>query len=202
MTGPVQFRVLEKTGSEAITYTGRELRPHWGLERTGVYGSLITCFIGPCQVPTMHLVDMEDRLANDTIGAASMLHFIGEFFGSSLEAGVLYQRLFIVWAERLLREAGLRIERSGDDLFVFDGAVGTGKAKLSVSIATVSPVSVLIHWGLNVDATGAPVKATGLDRLGWEKREVLGFAKKLLTHYIEELEEIRLAQCKVRPVSD
>lgn len=191
MTGPVSFRVLE----ENIVYTGRELRPHWGLEQTKVYGSLLTAFIGPCRVPTEHLVDMEDRLANDHIGAASMLHVIGEFFGTSLESGVLYQRLFMAWAERLLREAGLSVVRSGDDLFV-------GEGKLSVSIATVSPVSVLVHWGINIDPTGAPVKAAGLGALKWENTQVLAFAKKLLTHYIGELEEIRIAQCKVRPVSN
>jgi hypothetical protein len=195
MMGPVQFRILEATGSKPLTYTGLELRPHWGLEQTKVYGSLLTAFIGPCEVPTGHLVDMEDRLASDMIRSASMLHVIGEFFGTTLEAGVLYQRLLMVWAERLLKEAGLPVVRSGDDLFVAD-------QKLSVSIATVSPVSVLVHWGLNIDATGAPVKATGLNRLSWANSEVLAFAKKLLTHYIGELEEIRIAQCKVRPVSD
>lgn len=196
MTGPVQFRILEETATRPLTYTGRELRPHFGLERTGVYGSLITAFIGPCEVPTAHLVDMEDRLAGDMIRAKSQLHLIGEFFGTSLESGVLYQRLFMVWAERLLREAGLSIVRSGDDLFV-------GDQKLSVSIATVSPVSVLVHWGINIDPTGAPVKAGGLEKLlGWGNTEVLAFAKRLLTHYVGELEEIRLAQCKVRPVSD
>lgn len=195
MTGPVQFCVLEETAIRPLTYTGRELRPHWGLEQTKVYGSLVTAFIGPCEVPTEHLVDMEDRLAVDMIRAGSMLHFIGELFGSSLESGVLYQRLFMVWAERLLKEAGLHATRSGDDLFV-------GDRKLSVSIATVSPVSVLVHWALNIDPTGAPVKAIGLNELGWKNPEVLAFAKKLLTHYIGELEEIRLAQCKVRPVSN
>ena len=194
MTGPVQFRILEKTAKEPLTYTGKELRPHWGLEKTGVYGSLLTAFIGPCEVPTDHLVDMEDRLAHDMIRAGSMLHVLGEFFGTTLESGVLYQRLMMVWAERLLREAGLLVARSGDDLFFED-------YKLSVSIATVSPVSVLIHWGLNIDPSGAPVKAAGLLELGWGNAEVLAFAKKLLTHYIGELEEIRIAQCKVRPVS-
>lgn len=189
MTGAVQLKILDKT----IPYTGVELRPHWGLETTGIYGSLLTAFAGPCEVPTAHLVDWEDRLASDHIRAGSMLHVIGEFFGTSLEAGVLYQRLAMVWAERLLRVEGLDVVRSGDDLYVAD-------AKLSVSIATVSNVSVLIHWGINIDAAGAPVKATGLSRLGWGQSEVLAFAKKWLTHYIGELEEIRVAQCKVRSV--
>ena len=195
LSGPVQFRILEETIGKPLPYTGPELRPHWGLERTGVYGSLLTAFVGPCEVATGDLVDMEDRLASDHIRAASMLHVLAEFYGTTLEAGVLYQRLFMAWAERLLREEGLKIERRGDDLFV-------GEGKLSVSIATVSPVSVLIHWGINIDPTGAPVRAAGLGALGWGSREALGFAKKLLSHYIGELEEIRVAQCKVRPVSD
>ena len=195
MLGPVSFRILEQTLEKPLTYTGCELRPHWGLEQTKVYGSLLTAFVGPCDVPTGHLVDMEDRLASDRIGAASMLHILGEFYGTSLEAGVLYQRLMMVWVERLLNEAGKKVVRSGDDIFL-------GDRKLSVSIATVSPVSVLIHWGFNIDPSGAPVKAVGFGEFGWGGLEVLAFAKKLMTHYIGELEEIRIAQCKVRPVSN
>lgn len=190
MIAPVQFRVL----SETIPYTGAELRPHWGLERTRVYGSLLTAFIGPCEVATEKLVDMEDRLASDHIRARSMLHVLGEFFGMGLESGVFCQRLLIAHAEALLRKLGwAAIEREGDDLFV-DGK------KLSVSIATVSSVSVLIHWGFNVDPEGAPVRAVGLKELGWDNERVLDFAKELLSRYSLELEDIRIAQCKVRPV--
>ena len=193
----IQYRILEapKAGG-AFCYTGVELRTHWNLEQTGVYGSLITAFVGGCDVPTAHLVDWEDRLQNDRIYAKKMLHFIGEFFGMGIESAVLHQRLFMVWAERLLREEGFEIVRSGDDLFV------NNDLKLSVSIATVSPVSALIHWGINIDSTGAPshVKTAGLNLLGWDESRALSFAKKLLTHYIGEIEEIRLAQCKVRPV--
>lgn len=195
MLSPITFRVLEDTLTKPITYTGKELRPHWGLEKTGVYGSLITAFVGPCDVPTAHLVDLEDRLAADHIRARSMLHFIAEFYGTTLEAGVLFQRLFMVWAEQLLNDRGGGVRRSGDDLFV-------GDRKLSVSIATVSPVSVLIHWALNIDPAGAPVAAIGLGEIGLAGFQVLDFAKQLLHHYIEEVETIRQAQCKVRPVID
>ena len=196
MKGLIQARFLD----QPMTYTGKELRPHFGLEKTGVYGSLITAFIGPCEVPTEHLVDWEDRLQQDFIRAEKMLHFVGEFFGTTLEAGVLYQRLFMTWGETLLRREGLaetggaEVRRSGDDLFL-------GDRKMSVSIATVSPVSVLIHWGINLKSEGAPVKAVGLEDLGWEPSRVLGFAKEWMTHYIRELEEIHVAQCKVRPVA-
>ena len=190
MIAHVQFRVLDET----IAYTGAELRPHWGLERTRVYGSLLTAFVGPCEVATEKLVDMEDRLASDHIRAKSMLHVLGEFFGMGLESGVFCQRLLIAHAETLLRKYGWSaIERKGDDLFV-DGK------KLSVSIATVSAVSVLVHWGFNVDPEGSPVRAIGLGELGWGTTRVLDFAKELLSQYSLELEDIRIAQCKVRPI--
>ena len=181
---------------EKMTYTGNELRPHWLLERSGVYGSVIGVFRGPCRVETNALVDWEDRLAGDSIGAAEMLHFVAELFGLSLEAGVFAQRLFMVWAERILVEKGHHVVRKGDDLY-------WNHLKLSVSIATVSPVSVLIHWGINIDATGAPptVRAGGLNSLiGNSDEAIFGFAKELCAQYIGELEEISIAQCKVRPV--
>ncbi len=190
MLSQVKARVLDKP----LFYTGVELRPHWCLEQTGVYGSVITAWVGPCRVATSELVDMEDRLAAERIEAKEMLHFIAEFYGITLEAGVLYQRLFVQWCERLLREAGMQnLRREGDDLL-------TPHGKLSVSIATVSPVSVLIHWALNIDGTGAPVPTAQLADLGWGREQSLGFAKKVLEHYIGEIEEIRIAQCKVRPV--
>lgn len=191
MLSPVSFRILDRE----ITYNGPELRPHWVLEQTGQYGSLLAAFLGPCDVRTAELVDWEDKLANDSIKARRMLHVVGELFGTTLETGIHCQRLFMVWAEKLLRLEGVDVERRGDDLFV-------SERKLSVSIATASPVSVLIHWGLNVDAAGAPptVRAIGLSDLGWDDARVLAFAKNLLTQYIGELEDIRVAQCKVRPV--
>ena len=179
---------------QEITYTGSELRPHWTLEATGVYGSQLVAFMGPCKVPTSNLVDLEDQLNRDFIEAKSMLHIIAEFFGTTLEAGVLYQRLFMVWAERLLLERGVSsIRREGDDLFIEN-------KKLSVSIATVSPVSVLIHWGINFDSAGAPVDAIGLKDLGWNREEVFSFAKDLFTQYSDELKEISHACVKVHPV--
>ena len=131
-------------------YTGPELAPHFILTRFAVKGSAITAFCGPCFVKTEHLVDWEDRLVNDRIEAKRMVHFLGEFFGISLREGVVLQRLFMARIKESLlakmgAEAALRgLKRDGDDLFV-DGK------KLSVSIVTASPVSVLLHAGINID---------------------------------------------------
>jgi hypothetical protein len=178
------------------TYTGVELRPHFLLTELGLQGTALAAFVGPCQVATEHLVDWEDRLAEDHIQAAQMVHFIGEFFGASLREGVLRQRLFMATLREildgLLREAGKpeAIVREGDDLFL------RGR-KLSVSIVTASPVSQLLHVGINVDPGGAPVPAIGLEELGVSPE---AFARMALERFASEWGSMEWACTKVRPV--
>ncbi|OFZ21648.1 MAG: hypothetical protein A2X94_07815 [Bdellovibrionales bacterium GWB1_55_8] len=174
-------------------YTGKELRPHFLLTELGLRGSGIGAFVGPCRVETEHLVDWEDRLAEDRIEAARMVHFIGEFFGMGLREGVLLQRLFMASLgdslNVLLPEAN-RLRREGDDLFV-------AERKLSVSIVTASPVSVLLHTGINVDPTGAPVPAIGLSELDVDPQS---WAMTFLDGFAAEWASIQWACAKVRPV--
>ena len=87
-----------------------------------------------------------------------------------------------------------RLTRSGDDLFVH--AAG-GARKLSVSIVTASPVSLLLHTGINVDPSGAPVPAIGLAELGVEPK---AWAEAVLSRFSEEWKEMEWACVKVRPV--
>lgn len=181
--------------NEGLTYTGRELRPHFLLEHYGKQGlsggSALFAARGPCRVETAELVDWEDRLANDRIEAAEMVHFLGEFFGTPLREGVVLQRLLMSIMETVLR--GLMkqdLRREGDDLFVDD-------RKLSVSIVTASPVSVLLHAGINIDPSGAPVPAVGLTELGVP---VERFSEEVLRRFREEWDGIGLACVKVRPV--
>jgi hypothetical protein len=138
------------------------------------------------------MVDRADVLAGEDIRAAEMLHFIVEHFDRDLTRAVLRQRLLMCMiAERLQWAPDVPIpRREGDDLFIDD-------RKLSVSIATVSPVSTLIHVGINVDASGAPVDAVGL---GEWNIDVDTFAEELLAAYAAETEDIHLATCKVRGV--
>ncbi len=196
------MRVATKFIEERMTYTGPELRPHFILEKFKVQGSAVTAFIGPCEVKTEHLVDWEDKLANDFIRSKLMLHFLGEFFGPSLAEGVLYQRLFMAIAgQEIARTTGKVIVRSGDDLFWNDGKIDR---KLSVSIVTASPVSRLLHAGINLDATGAPVAAAGLFDLGigtaQDLASVKEFASRILVTFAEEADGIEWACAKVRPV--
>ena len=104
--------------------------------------------------------------------------------GGSLD---IYARL-----KELLEERGIFVVRYGDDLMI-DGK------KLSVSIATKSTTSILIHTGLNILSEGAPVKASGLtSELGIT--DIKEFALEVMKRYSEELEDINLASTKVRGV--
>jgi hypothetical protein len=72
------------------------------------------------------------------------------------------------------------------------------RGKLSVSIATSSVVSTLIHIGLNIETEGTPVKTVGLKNLGIA--DVASFAENVMLRYKRELERIYDARCKVRGI--
>lgn len=177
-----------------LTYHGPELRPHFILSHFRIEGSCLSAFIGPCFVKTDHLVDWEDRLANDHIKAEKMIHFLGEFFGITLREGVWIQRLVVseILAYLLVNE--VEAHRIGDDIYI--GTKGEEK-KLSVSIVTASPVSVLFHLGINVDATGAPVDAIGLQDLKLDPKILTEF---VLNRFKDEYQSVERACVKVRPV--
>jgi uncharacterized protein len=173
------------------TYTGTELRPHFLLTEMGIKGSAIGAFIGGCWVKTDSMVDWEDRMEGDYIQAKWMVHFIGEFFNMPLTQGVVMQRLIMaLLAESLNEQTNNRVIRRGDDLFVED-------RKLSVSIITASPVSCLLHVGINIDPTGAPVPAIGLQEMGIVPEQ---WIPKALERIAREWDEMDWACTKVRPV--
>ena len=89
------------------------------------------------------------------------------------------------------------VTRKGDDLYLTrtDGTPG----KLSVSIATVSATSTLIHTGFNIETEGTPVPTVGLAELDID---VPAFASELLHRYTGEVQDIWLARCKVRAVAE
>ena len=138
------------------------------------------------------MVDIEDVINNEPIYSKYMLSFITEQFGVELVEGVFRQRLLICIIKELLEERGIFVIRNGDDLMI------EGK-KLSVSIATKSITSVLIHTGLNILSEGAPVKASGLtSELGIN--DIGSFALEVMKRYSEELDDIKSASTKVRGV--
>ena len=177
---------------ERLPYLGPELRPHFILSKWRIEGSTLVAFRGPCEVKTDHLVDWEDRLQNDFIRAREMIHFLGEFFGITLKEGIWIQRLVVSEILSDLLRRGLDARRDGDDLFV-------NEKKLSVSIVTVSPVSVLLHLGINIDPEGAPVAAIGLGSL-IEDTQIEAWVKQILVRFQNEYQSVERAAVKVRPV--
>ena len=189
----MKYKFIEKE----ICYTGEELAPHWIYKNFNLLGDSIVCFIGECNVPIDHMVDLEDVLSNSHIYSKKMLHFIVEHFNISLIEGILRQRLLVSIAKDSILPNlpnSYIIIRKGDDLFYNEG-------KLSVSIATKSITSVLIHFAMNIDAKDAPVKASGLEsemNLNLEKIKIL--ANDIMNNYCIENKEISDASCKVKGV--
>lgn len=177
---------------EEIKYIGSQLAPHWIYKNFGLQGDAIVAFKGECEVKLTEMVDIEDVINNEPIYSKYMLSFISEQFGVNLVEGVYRQRLLICIIKELLEEKGIFVKRNGDDLIINGG-------KLSVSIATKSVTSILIHIGLNIMSEGAPVKASGLTSdLGIT--DIDGFALEVMKRYSEEVEDINLASTKVRGV--
>ena len=175
-----------------IKYIGSQLAPHWIYKNFKLQGDAIVAFIGECEVALTEMVDIEDVINNEPIYSKSMLSFITEQFNVNLVEGVFRQSLLICIIKELLEERGIFVVRNGDDLMI-DGK------KLSVSIATKSTTSILIHTGLNIVSEGAPVKASGLtSELGIT--DIKEFALEVMKRYSEELEDINLASTKVRGV--
>jgi uncharacterized protein len=172
-------------------YDGSQLRPHFLRTRFGVTGDAAVFFRGPADVRGGALVDLEDRAQQHFIKSADMLHLMVERFEADLVQGIFLQRMIASLIADKVRAlaAGRSVARHGDDVRV-DGR------KLTVSIATVSPVSTLIHFGINVDPAGAPVPAIGLAELGIDPAT---FAPALLDSIDAELEGIAAARAKVAP---
>lgn len=190
---PAEVQAMKDYFAEAeIPYTGRELHSLWAYRNHGVQGDSIIAFIGPCDVPTEALVDEADRKDGAYIRSERMLHFIVEHFDRDLEKAILRQLLLVslTQAEINGRLTGRAVERRGDDLFCEE-------RKLSVSIATLSPVSSMIHLGLNVSAAGAPVAAVGLDDLGIEARPL---GESVLEAYARVCMNLEMMKSKVRGV--
>jgi uncharacterized protein len=177
---------------ESILYDGLQLRSGWIAEIFGLAGDAVVAFLGPCETPTEHLVDLDDREAGESLRAAQMLHVIAEQRPPEISLAVLRQRLLVAGLVEALRWCGVtgEIVRSGDDIYV-------GGRKLTVSIATVSATAGLIHLGINVDPTGAPVPAIGLAEL---RVPPLALASTLLESYVREMAAAAYAETKVRSV--
>ena len=175
-----------------IKYIGSQLAPHWIYKNFKIQGDAIVAFCGECEVKLSEMVDIEDVINKEPIYSKYMLSFISEQFNTELVEGVFCQRLLITIIKETLEKRGFKVIRNGDDLFV-------NNKKLSVSIATKSLTSVLIHTGLNILSQNAPIDVSGLES-DMGIKDIKEFAKEVMERYSLELEDIILASTKVRGV--
>jgi uncharacterized protein len=189
----MQARFIDST----FAYDGSQLRSLFAYMNYGVLGDSVVSWVGPCDVSFEHMLDGEDLRAQSPIRGAMMTHFIVELFGANLVCGVAIQRLFSAMAIDVLKKLsplGEKVQelyRDGDDIFLGDN-------KLSISIATISPVSALIHFAVNVTNDGTPVKTLALQDLQVEPH---AFSKNLMETLCSEMSSIQAATCKVRPTT-
>lgn len=173
-------------------YDGRQLKSLFAYMKWGILGDSIVAWQGPCHVTLDHMVDGEDQRAQAQISGDLMLHFIVENFKPDLFSGVLMQRLLAAIVKDGLIETtpvseGVQLKRAGDDIYYQD-------SKLSISIATVSPVSTLVHFAINIKNSGTPVKTEALGRWGIDPKI---FASKVMEGFCHEINSVKDATQKV-----
>lgn len=174
-------------------YDGSQLSPTFIYRHYGLLGSAMVAWVGPCQVAWEHMVDSADWRERKSIQGARMLHFVGEFFHHDLVAGILWTRWMSMTLQDWLGNTyAWKLTRDGDDLYDHEGK------KLNISIATLAPQSVLIHFALNVSSQGAPVPICSLEDRGIAPETCADFMFKALT---QEWEEVWQAYFKAKPSS-
>jgi len=174
------------------SYDGTQLSTDFIKQHGSGSDDEIVLFLGPADVPVEHLVDLEDAAANAVIQSPMMAHVLLEHRGVPLTEMVWRQRMLgRIASSWIVERTGIHVDVKGDDLFIGDG-------KLSVSVATRSNRSSLIHFAVNVESGGAPVKTSALRDLRIPPKE---FLMALARAYEEEALSAARATQKVKPVS-
>ncbi|HWR25997.1 MAG TPA: DUF366 family protein [Methanosarcina sp.] len=176
---------------EKHNYDGSQISSLWAYNNFGVQEDSVVVFRGACDVKIEHMIDLEDRRANESIRSEDMVSFIIEHF-DSIDLKLIYtrQRFFTFLVKEYLAGIGVQTTRMGDDLF-FEGK------KLTVSIASTSAVSQKIHFGINVshDVYGSMKEA----EIG-EDRQISNFMQVVGEAYVREFEDIEKDLRKSRPL--
>lgn len=192
----MQFVRLPET---CIVYDGTQL--HWDFGyRRGIIGDSAILFRGPASVSPQHLVDLEDAITSDVIISPDMFHILITKFHEPLLTAIYRQRYWIrCLADVLEGFFDEVVSVDGDDLIV------RGR-KLSVSIATTSGHTTMIHIGLNNNAPkvgDVRVETIGFEDMMRKSSADLTPAENMLRGFCEIMcaqeNEIVQASYKVRP---
>lgn len=172
-------------------YDGTQMRALKNYLVHGILGNSCVAWVGPCQVSSAEMIDGEDLRAQESICGSKMLHFVFELYDQNLFAGVCLQRLFadhVRLGILQLTEGRCVLERQGDDLY-------WNQRKLSISIATKTINSVLIHFAVNVSNAGTPVPTCALDDFQVEAKPLFAMVS---ASFAKEFTSIQEATWKVR----
>ena len=171
-----------------IEYDGSQIRPLWAFEKYGIRGDSIIGFLGPMQVKTTDMIDLQDvhregDLAEILISSDESLNFVIEHFDCQPPSLLLaYHRLRLlvfIALETLTQTFQGTWRRDKTDLYLSD-------KKISVGIATITNSSLKIHFAINTANTGFPefTNAIGLASLGpLEKETVISLALNIGNSY-------------------
>lgn len=179
-----------------FAYDGSQLRSLFAYLEHGILGPSIVSWVGPCSIPFSHMVDGEDLLEQAVIQGDEMLHFIIEIFDRDLFSGVALQRLFASISKDYVQAHGAGLlqgkilRRDGDDIYL-------DNKKLSISIASKSPVSVMVHFAMNVTNKGTPVETLSFEDLHLQPRQT---SEAIMELFKKEYSSIVIATQKVRPL--
>lgn len=176
-----------------FSYTGSQLRPLFAYQECGVLGDSVVAWVGPCHVDQANMVDFEDLIKGEKIQGDKMLHFIFEIFDRELASGVLLQRLFAGSVKDYFFQQNIFLNRCGDDLY-------WGDKKLSISIASISSVSVQVHFAMNLTNQGTPVPTAALIDDFAITEPIDSLAQKLMDSFSAEWLDIIKATRKVTPL--
>lgn len=192
----VKTNITEFKGATIQNYTGAELVPGIAYktfgDSTAIYNIIVTR--GEADVPIEHMVDLEDVIEDSPIYSEDMLNFIIEIIGcTDLEKLVFIQRYFIRLIGEFVEDFSSSIYYKGDDIMFEDGK------KMSVSIATISKTSGLIHIGLNVSGTKYPkgVEAASLLDILPNEDALEVFIENVVGKMRSEINDIFIATTKV-----
>lgn len=177
---------------DEILYDGSEIRPLWAFKQFGILGTSGIAWRGPMNIKPEYMCDLKDLKEGKEIKGDDLIHFRLEFFDNpDIRLAYYRQRLFAAVAtEYFGKKWNLKLRRRGSDLFYED-------KKLTVSVATTSSTSSIIHFAINITSRGTPkeAKTIGLQDLGFHQsildtRQWRTFAKAILYHFKRELKDI------------
>jgi hypothetical protein len=177
----MRYKFLE----QIINYDGSQLKPHFIYETCEFLEDSIVAFKGKCNVKKEFMIDKEDLIHGHDIYSTAMLHFICEIFFDDIKTIVLRQRILIDIVKSCLLKLHPNIERKNTDLFIND-------KKLSISIATVSKISGLIHLGLNIEDKDTPVPVSTI------ATDPKKLANEIMKKFTEEMKYLKHTMRKVK----